>query len=64
MQAGLSQNDFEVLARRAGLPLSAAELAEMYQAWTHVEPMLARIRGQARGREAEPAVIFRPEPLP
>lgn len=64
MQASLSQEEFEVLVRRAGLRLTAAQLAESYAAWAHVEPMLVRIRGQARGREAEPALTFRPEPQP
>ena len=62
MQAKLSQADFEVLIRRAGLRLSPEEVADLYRAWAHVEPMLERIRTQGRGREAEPALTFRPEP--
>lgn len=54
--------DFEALIRRAGLAITPAQVAELYIGWGHVEPMLARIRTPLRGREAEPALIFRPEP--
>ncbi len=54
--------DFEALTRRAGLALTPAQIAELHTGWAHVEPMLARIRSEGRGREAEPAHIFRPEP--
>lgn len=64
MPEKLSHDEFAVLVKRAGLRLSAAQLAEMYEAWAQVEPMVQRVRGHDRGREAEPAVIFRPGPLP
>ncbi len=54
--------DFEALVRHAGLPLTPAQVAELHIGWAYVEPMLARIRTEGRGREAEPALIFRPEP--
>lgn len=54
--------DFEALVRRAGLAITPVQVAELYVGWAHVEPMLARIRAPGRGREAEPALIFRPEP--
>lgn len=63
MSATLPQADFEALVRRAGLRLTPAQVVELHGAWEHVEPMLERIRAQGRGREAEPALIFRPEPL-
>jgi hypothetical protein len=65
MTAKLPQNDFAALVRRAGLDLTPAQVAELYGAWAHVESMLERIRahGRGRGREAEPALIFRPEPV-
>lgn len=63
MSATLPLADFEALVRRAGLRLTPAQVAELHGAWEHVEPMLERIRAQGRGREAEPALIFRPEPL-
>ena len=62
MPAKLSQQDFAALIRRADLALSPAETDELYGAWANVEPMLDRIRGSAtRPREAEPALIFKPE---
>ena len=63
MTAKLPQNDFATLVRRAGLDLTPAQVAELYSAWAHVEPMLERVRAHGRGREAEPALIFRPEPV-
>ena len=61
MAATLSQDDFAALVRRAGLALSAPEVTELHEAWGNIEPMLMRIRGGTRPREAEPALIFRPE---
>ncbi len=54
--------DFEALVRRAGLAITPEQVAELYAGWAHVEPMLARLRAPGRGREAEPALTFRPEP--
>lgn len=60
-----SRSDFAALVRRAGLPLGEAEIDEIYVGWGFVEPMLERLRatgdGAPRGREVEPAHIFRPE---
>jgi hypothetical protein len=62
MPAKLPQHDFNALIHRAGLDLSSAEIDELYGAWENIEPMLDRIRGSGtRPREAEPAMIFRPE---
>jgi hypothetical protein len=63
MSAKLPQADFEALIRRAGLDLTPAQITELYTGWAYVEPMLERIRVHGRGREAEPALIFRPEPV-
>jgi hypothetical protein len=62
MQPKTPLADFEALVRRAGLPLTPAQVAELYAGWAYVEPMLDRIRTEGRGREAEPAHVFRPEP--
>lgn len=62
MTQATSREDFEALIRRAGLVLTPEQVAELYVGWAHVEPMLARIRAPGRGREAEPALTFRPEP--
>ncbi len=62
MPAKLPQEDFNALVRRAGLELTPAQAAGLYATWEQVEPMLERVRAHGRGREAEPALIFRPEP--
>ncbi len=56
-----SPADFAALVRRAGLPLTPEQIAEIYQGWDYVEQMIERVRTHGRGREAEPAHIFRPE---
>lgn len=61
MPPTLPQADFEVLVRRAGLKLTPAQIAELYPAWEYIEPMLQRVRAPGRGREAELALVFRPE---
>jgi hypothetical protein len=53
----VSAHDFALLARRAGLTLTAAQLTEMHAAFAVVEAMAARVR-TARTHEAEPALIF------
>jgi hypothetical protein len=63
MPAKLPQDDFAALVRRTGVELSPAEIEDLYGAWQDVEPMLDRIRAGTRPREAEPALIFRPESL-
>ncbi len=63
MPARLPQEDFAALVRRAGVALSPAEIDELYGAWANVESMLERVRAGTRPREAEPALIFRPESL-
>jgi hypothetical protein len=62
MPSKLPKDDFAALIRRAGLPLKPDQITAYYDAWEHIEPMLTRIRSHERGREAEPALIFRPEP--
>lgn len=62
MPESTSRADFDALVRRAGLALTPDQVDELYLGWAHVEPMLARIRAPGRGREAEPALTFRPEP--
>jgi len=54
-----SREDIEVLIRRAGLSLSAAQLDQIHDGWTKVEPMLERIRGEGRSDSPAPAHIFR-----
>ncbi len=61
MQTRISRADFEALVRRAGLPLSAAECAELHGAYGHIEAMLERLRTPALPRAVEPATMFRAE---
>jgi hypothetical protein len=56
-----SLQDFEALVRRTGMTLTPAQIQDLYGTWPLVERMLDRLRNPARGREAEPAHIFRPE---
>jgi hypothetical protein len=61
MSVPTSRADFEALVRRAQLSLTEAQVDDLYSAWPLIERMLERLRNPARGREAEPAHIFRPE---
>jgi hypothetical protein len=61
-----SRPDFDALVRRAALPLSEAQSADIHaHAWPYIEAMVERIRGTSttptRDRAAEPAHIFKPE---
>jgi hypothetical protein len=60
MSQPLSRSEFEVLVKRAGLPLTQANIDALYSAWPHYERFAALVRNPARGREAEPAHIFKP----
>ncbi len=54
--------DFEALVRRAGLPLTPAQIADIHAgAWGHMERATAAVRGTDRDRSAEPSHIFKPE---
>ena len=54
--------DFEALVRRAGLPLTPAQVADIHGgAWVYMERMTAAVRGTDRDRPAEPAHVFKPE---
>lgn len=55
-----SRSDFEALIRKAGMDLSPEVVTDLHGAWPHYERMLERLRNPARGREVEPAHIFRP----
>ena len=58
----ISRDDFEVLVRTSGLPLSEAQKSELFGAYGYIESMAERVRaGGTRPREAEPALIFQPE---
>ena len=62
MQLKTSRADFEALVRRAGLPLTEAQIADIHGgAWAYMEVMLERVRGKDRDRAAEPMHTFKPE---
>jgi hypothetical protein len=57
----VSAAEFDVLARRAGLTLTEAQRATLFEVYGSFEAMLARLRGTGeRMRGAEPAHIFVP----
>lgn len=60
MSEPLTQAEFEALVKRAGLPVTPETIADLYSAWPHIERFTAALRNPARGREAEPAHLFRP----
>jgi hypothetical protein len=57
MSSELSIAEFAFLARRAGLPLTQAQVETLYPAYGYIAAMCERLR-TPRGREAEPAHIF------
>ncbi len=62
MPSKTSRADFEALVRRAELPLTPAQIADIHEnAWPHIEAMTARVRGTDRDRGAEPSHVFTPE---
>jgi len=57
MSAKITADEFEFLARRAGLVLSAQQKTEIYRAYAAIEAMAERVR-KPRPIDAEPATIF------
>jgi hypothetical protein len=53
----ITEAEFAVLAKRTGLPLNGAKLAELYDVYGVIEQMVARVR-KPRGLGAESATIF------
>ena len=60
MSQPLSRDEYATLVKRAGLELTPANIDDLYSAWPHIERFTALLRNPARGREAEPAHLFRP----
>ena len=60
-EPSVTEAEFEVLTRRAGLDLTPAQSAALHGAYGHLQAMLARLRGATdRTRGAEPALVFIP----
>jgi hypothetical protein len=60
MKPSVSEEEFAVMAKQTGIPLSTAQVATLYEAYGYVEAMNATLRG-ARDRSAEPAHTFKAE---
>lgn len=58
--ASVSEDEFALLVRRAGLPLDATQRRALHEVYGHFEQMLERNRTATRTRGAEPAHIFVP----
>jgi len=60
-KTAMGREEFEVLVRVSGLPLSDEQKAELHGAYGYIEAMAKRVRTEdARPRENEPAMVFRP----
>jgi hypothetical protein len=55
----LSQEEFAVFVKRAGLSCTPAELAEYYEAYGYTVAMVERVR-RPRSIMAEPSLTFTP----
>jgi hypothetical protein len=62
MPARTSLADLAALVRRAGLPMTDQQIAELHAgSWGYVEKMIDRVTGEGVDRFAEPAPTFDPE---
>ena len=60
-EPSVTETEFQVLTRRAGLDLTPAQSAALHRVYGHLETVLARLRGATdRTRGAEPALVFVP----
>ena len=57
MEPSVTEAEFEILVRRAGLTMDEAQRKVLHEVYGHLEAMLDRIR-TPRDRGAEPAHIF------
>jgi hypothetical protein len=60
IKPSIDQNEFAVLARRSGVPLSDAEIATLYEGYVWFEQLVADVDRPA-DVAVEPALIFVPE---
>ena len=56
----VTEEEFALLVRRAGLPLDAAQRRTLHEVYGHFEAMVERNRTANRTRGAEPAHVFVP----
>jgi hypothetical protein len=57
MKPSITEAEFAILVKRAGLSLTDAQRAALFEGYGYLEDMVKRVR-TPRGREAEPAHIF------
>ena len=57
-----TETEFAALVARAGIPLSAGQVASIHAVWGGIEAMQALVRTPAPAPEAEPATTFSTEP--
>jgi hypothetical protein len=60
MKPGVSEVEFEVMAKQTGLPLSAEQKATLYGAYWMLEAMIDTVN-KPMPREIEPAHMFTTE---
>jgi hypothetical protein len=60
MKPSVNEEEFAVLAKQTGIPLTSAQIATLYEAYGYVEAMNATLRGE-RDRSVEPAHTFKAE---
>ncbi len=60
MKPSISEAEFEVMVKQTGLPLSAEQKAEIYNAYWMLEAMIAKVNAPMP-REIEPAHMFTAE---
>lgn len=61
MPPSLTAEEFAILAAQTGLPLSDAQKATLHAAYPLLQAIIERVSAPMP-REAEPALIFVPEP--
>jgi len=57
MKPSVTEDEFAVMAKQAGLPLSVEQTATLYDAYWMLEAMIARVN-TPMPREIEPAHMF------
>jgi hypothetical protein len=60
MKPSVSEAEFAVMVKQAGLSLSAEQTATLYDAYWMIEDMIARVT-RPMPLESEPAHMFTPE---
>ena len=63
-KATITRAEFDARVRQSGLQLNETQRSEFFEVYGYIEAMAARVRaGGNRRREAEPAIVFKPNSL-